>query len=95
MLLRGGIFNIRENLMPDLKYIVVDKNICHGQATFRGTRVMVWQVLEQVAQGIDWDVIAGEWSGSITHEAIAEAIVAASFIIAEHPEFVQGPLVAA
>jgi Protein of unknown function (DUF433) len=27
------------------RYIVADPRICHGKPTFRGTRVMVWQVL--------------------------------------------------
>ena len=28
------------------KYIVADPEICHGKPTFKGTRIMVWQVLE-------------------------------------------------
>ena len=30
------------------EYIVADSNICHGKPTFKGTRVMVWQVLEML-----------------------------------------------
>ena len=33
------------------KYIVADPEICHGKLTFRGTRVMVRQVLEMFAAG--------------------------------------------
>ncbi len=33
------------------RYIVTDTEICHGKPTFRGTHIMVWQVLEQVANG--------------------------------------------
>jgi len=33
------------------RYIVADPEICHGEPTFRGTRIMVWQVLEMVAEG--------------------------------------------
>lgn len=33
------------------KYIVADPKICHGKPTFKGTRVMVWQVLEMLAAG--------------------------------------------
>lgn len=33
------------------KYIVADSNICHGTPTFKGTRIMVWQVLEMLAGG--------------------------------------------
>ncbi len=31
------------------KYIIADPTICHGKPTFKGTRVMVWQVLEMLA----------------------------------------------
>jgi hypothetical protein len=30
--------------------------------------------LEQVADGLAWETIIEEWRGSISHEAIAEAI---------------------
>lgn len=33
------------------KYIVADPEICHGKPTFKGTRVMVWQVLDMLAAG--------------------------------------------
>ncbi len=56
------------------RYIVADPSICHGEPTFRGTRVLVADVLEQVANGMDWEAIIEEWRGSLTKEAIAEAI---------------------
>lgn len=33
------------------KYIVADPEICHGKPTFKGTRVMVWQILEMLSAG--------------------------------------------
>lgn len=30
------------------KYIVADPQICHGKPTFKGTRIMVWQILEML-----------------------------------------------
>ncbi len=33
------------------KYIVADPDICHGKPTFKGTRIMVWQVLEMLEHG--------------------------------------------
>jgi len=33
------------------KYIVADPQICHGKPTFKGTRMMVWQVLEMLKDG--------------------------------------------
>jgi len=56
------------------RYIVADPNICHGKPTFRGTRIMVWQVLDQLANGMSWDTIVEEWRGSVAKEAIAEAV---------------------
>ena len=34
------------------RYIIADTDICHGQPVFRGTRILVADVLEQVASGI-------------------------------------------
>ncbi len=56
------------------KYIVADPRICHGQWTFRGTRIMVWQILEQVSEEMPWDTIVDAWRGSVPREAIAEAV---------------------
>jgi len=54
--------------------VVDEPDICHGQLTFRGTRIFVADVLEQVAQGLDWESIIEDWHGSISKEAIAEAV---------------------
>ena len=43
------------------RYIVVDPAICHGQPVFRGTRILVSDVLEQVASGMAWEAIIEEW----------------------------------
>lgn len=58
------------------RYIVADPEIGHGKPTFRGTRIFVSDVLEQVATGTAWDTIIEEWHQSITKEAIAEAVQA-------------------
>jgi uncharacterized protein (DUF433 family) len=56
------------------RHIVADPAICHGKPTFRGTRIMVWQALEMVSEGMDFDTIAKTWGdGIITPEAVAEA----------------------
>ncbi len=56
------------------RYIVADSAICHGEPTFRGTRIMVWQVLEMLTRGLAWETIVEECHNSITKDAIAEAI---------------------
>ena len=33
------------------KYIIADPNICHGKPTFKGTRIMVWQILDLLKMG--------------------------------------------
>ncbi len=67
------------------RYIVADPKICHGKPTFRGTRIMVWQVLEQIASGMAWETIIEEWQGSISSEAVAEAVkLAAAFSTIRH-----------
>lgn len=66
------------------RYIVIDPDICHGEPTFRGTRIMVKHVLEQVVERTSWDAIVQEWRGSISKEAIAEAVQLASMAFLEH-----------
>jgi uncharacterized protein (DUF433 family) len=55
-------------------FIVADPKICHGQPTFIGSRVMVWQVLRRLAREEPWDSIAAQWPASVTKESIADAM---------------------
>jgi len=66
------------------RYIVSDPDICHGKPTFHGTRILVADVLEQVGEGLAWETIIEEWRGSITKEAIAEAIRLSRQAFLEH-----------
>jgi uncharacterized protein (DUF433 family) len=59
------------------KYIVADPQICHGHWTIRGTRILVSVILEQVADGEDWDAIERSWRGKVPREAIFEAVLLA------------------
>jgi hypothetical protein len=57
------------------RYIVADPEICHGKPTFKGTRIMVWQVLDDVADGRSWEFICGtRWGGRISLAAVGEAV---------------------
>lgn len=40
---------MRRVLISD--YIVADPEICHGKPTFKGTRIMVWQILDLLEAG--------------------------------------------
>ncbi|MCW5935615.1 MAG: DUF433 domain-containing protein [Fimbriimonadia bacterium] len=66
------------------RFIVIDPAICHGKPTFRGTRILVADVLEQVASGMDWEAIIEEWRGALTREAITEAVRLAREMLVNH-----------
>ncbi len=68
-------------------HIVVDPKVCHGKPTFKGTRVMVFQVLEQVACGTPWERIVWSWRGKVPMEAISEAVKLASRLFQEEEVF--------
>ena len=68
------------------RYIVADPKICHGKPTFCGTRVLVSDVLDQVANGMAWETIIEEWNNSITKEAIREAVELASQALFKHTD---------
>ena len=54
--------------------IVADPAICHGEPTFRGTRILVAEVLEQVESGMAWAAIIEEWRYEIDRDAIVKAV---------------------
>ena len=66
------------------RYIISDPKICHGKPTFKGTRIMVADVLEQMASGMDWEAIVEEWRGSLNKDAIAEALRLARDALVTH-----------
>ena len=71
------------------RYIVAYPDISHGEPTFRGTRILVADVLEQVANGMAWEAIIEEWRGSLSEQAIAEAVrLAREVLVAHAPELV-------
>lgn len=56
------------------RFIVSDPNICHGRLTFKDTRIFVDDVLSMVAEGYSWNYIQEQWHGSISKDAIKEAL---------------------
>ena len=74
------------------KYVVSDPFICHGQLTFKGTRVMVGPVLASFANGktID-DIVTRSWP-TITREAVEEALMLAIHkLIDDYPGYEDMP----
>lgn len=54
-------------------YLVIDQEICHGQMTFRGTRIPVDTVLTFLAKGYTIDQLLRSWP-ELQRPAIEEAI---------------------
>jgi uncharacterized protein (DUF433 family) len=73
---RDGKYRVREFS----KHIVAHQGICHGQLTFKGTRVLVPVVLESLARpGRTIEQVAADYHLPV--EAIAEALQLATHVI--------------
>jgi len=53
--------------------IVADSEICHGKPTFKGTRIMVWQILEMLEGGCSIKEILEDFP-ALTKEHIKTAL---------------------
>ena len=62
------------------KWIVVDPRICHGKPVFKGTRVLVSDVLEMLAEGMSVDEILEEYP-QLNREMILEALALAAELL--------------
>lgn len=68
------------------RHLVIDPAICPGQPIFRGRRILVADVLNQVARGLAWETIVAEWNGRITKAAISEAVLLATESFLRHAD---------
>ena len=59
------------------RYIVADPLVCHGKPTYKGTRIMVWQILEALAHGESVEQLVDAWGGRVSKAAILETIALA------------------
>ena len=75
--------------------IVADPAICHGEPTFRGTCILVADVLEQVESGMAWGAIIEEWRYEIDGDAIAKSqfAIAREAPAAYAPKLVSEPVI--
>ena len=62
------------------KYIVADPEICNGKPVFKGTRVMVWQVLEMLESGSTVEEILAGFP-SLTREHVKAGLSYAADIM--------------
>jgi uncharacterized protein (DUF433 family) len=65
------------------EYIVVDSDICHGKPTFKGTRVMVWQVLDLLKSGVSIEEIIIDYFPNLTRKGVYAALDYASKLVEE------------
>ena len=55
------------------EHLVIDPSVCHGQLTFKGTRIPVETVLLFLSTGRTIDWVLAEWP-RLTREAVEEAM---------------------
>ncbi|MBI4661331.1 MAG: DUF433 domain-containing protein [Verrucomicrobia bacterium] len=72
------------------RFIVADPKICHGKPTFKGTRIMVWQLFEHLALGEPLEDFPKHFPGRVSLEAAREALELGRKFFAENPQSVQG-----
>ncbi len=64
-------------------HIIAHQGICHGQPTFKGTRVMVHLVLESLMEpGQTIETVAEDYG--VSPEAVADALAVAAEIFRNH-----------
>ena len=66
------------------RYIVADPQICHGKPTFKGTRIMVWQLFEHLALGEPAEDFPKHFPGRVSLEAVREALELGRHLFAEN-----------
>ncbi len=68
------------------RHIVSNPRICRGKPAFRGFRILVSDMLEQIARGPARESIIEQWRGRIIRDAIAEALHLSTQAFPEHAE---------
>jgi len=62
------------------KWIIIDPRICHGKPVFKGTRILVSDILEMIAGDMTIDEILEEYP-QLSREMILEAIALAAELL--------------
>lgn len=67
-----------------MRYITVDPDICHGKPVFKGTRILISDIIELIAAGEPVERILEEYP-SLNRKMIKEALeYAAKLVRGEH-----------
>ena len=61
--------------------IKVDPKICHGKPVIRGTRIMVWQILDLIEDGLTFDKIITDYFPHLTKADIKACIEYANQLV--------------
>jgi uncharacterized protein (DUF433 family) len=56
------------------RFVVADPEVCHGKPTFKGMRIMVWQLFEHLALGEPLEDFPKHFPGRVSLEAAREAL---------------------
>jgi len=62
------------------KWITVDPKVCHGKPVFKGTRVLVADVLDMLANGMSIEEILEEYP-QLNEEMVREALALAAELL--------------
>jgi uncharacterized protein (DUF433 family) len=79
---RGGADLYDQSVMDWQEHIVVNPEVCHGQACIRGTRIMASVVLDNLAAGLDVEALLRSYP-SLTREAVQASVAYAAELARE------------
>ena len=71
-------------------YVVIDPEVCHGKPVFKGTRVLVADVLEMLAAGMSTEDVLKEYP-QLSEEMIREALRLAAKLLRRKRRIVKIP----
>jgi len=61
--------------------ISVNPEVCHGKPCIKGTRIMVWQILDLLENGCTFDQIINDYFPQLTKEDIQACIHYANVLV--------------
>ena len=56
------------------KYLTADTRVCGGRLIFKGSRILVSDVVDLVQAGYDPDAVSDQYRGLISPEAVRDAL---------------------
>ena len=77
-------------MVHELKWIVTDPKVCHGKPVFRGTRILVSDVLEMLASGMTMEEVLEEYP-RLTREMVLEALALAAELLKRERRIIPSP----